>query len=385
MNEAILTRGSRKLGRLPSLDGWRAISICMVLLVHATYMHAFPSAWIDLVNQLIDSVLGVRFFFLISGFLITWLIIREFDKNGKIDLKLFYLRRSLRILPVHFAYLLILCIFSIFTKFEQSDRVWLANITFTTNFMLDRDWHGVPLPSMHLWSLAVEEQFYLIWPPILAMVKSHFAVVFLLVVPLMTAPVARFVSSFDLYNRDWSPLFAPTSFLNYFDAIAIGAGSAILVTAKWGQLYKWMGTRRKRIFWGGALMVILPHVLPLYVFQPHVIVHHKIFKMANVAFGPSLQALGFAVLLVQSIFLPGWGVYRLLNVALLRFVGRLSFSLYIWQQIFCSPPEVYGLAQDTWWTSFPVGLLLSVLAALLSYALLEYPFMNLRARLHSSV
>lgn len=348
-------------------------------------MHGFPAAWINLVNQLNDSNLGVRFFFLISGFLITWLMIREFYKSGKIDLKLFYLRRSLRILPVYFAYLLTLCIFSIFTKFEQSDLVWLANITFTTNFILDRDWHGVPLPSMHLWSLAVEEQFYLIWPPILAMVKSHFAVVLLLVVPLMTAPVARFVSSFDLYNPDWSLLFAPTSFLNYFDGIAIGAGSAIMVAAKWDQLYKLLGTRRKRVFWVAALMVILPHVLRLYVFQPHVFAYYKIFKMANVAFGPSLQALGFALLLVQSVFIPGWGLYKWLNIALLRFVGRLSFSLYIWQQIFCSPPEVYGLAQDTWWTSFPVGLLLSVLAALLSYALLEYPFMNLRARLHSSV
>ena len=99
--------------KLPSLDGWRAVSIALVLLQHSSFAAGFP-AMLDSAlsgfkaNGIEPGSLGVRFFFVISGFLITWLLLQEQAKHGSISLKHFYLRRALRILPVYFFYLFVL-------------------------------------------------------------------------------------------------------------------------------------------------------------------------------------------------------------------------------------------------------------------------------------
>ena len=100
-----------------------------------------------------DGNLGVRFFFIISGFLITWLMILENDRIGRVNLSQFYIRRALRILPVYFAFMLVLACLQYFTPYAQSAAAWAGNLTFTTNFV------GCHWPSAHLWTLAVEEQF----------------------------------------------------------------------------------------------------------------------------------------------------------------------------------------------------------------------------------
>lgn len=367
------SEGHQQLRRLPSLDGWRAVSIGLVLLSHSSLMVSFPDEWKKPFAQLFDGNLGVRFFFLISGFLITWLMIKERQLCGVVDLKLFYCRRALRILPVCFAYLGVVGILSVATPFGQSRAVWLSNITFTTNFMLDRNWHGVPWPSIHLWSLAIEEQFYLIWPLVFGAIRILGTWRFwiqLVVAALVVAPVSRFISIYELYDRTWMWLFSPASFLNYFDSIAYGCVCAFLVATKQEAVCKIV---RDYKVW--VLLVCLAAIL-----IPHVLRHYKAFKMFVVALGPTLQALGFAGLLVQSVFLPGWSFYRALNWPVACYIGTLSFSIYIWQQLFCSSPEIFGLAGDSVLMLFPAGWLFAGLAALLSYHFVERPVMNLRAR-----
>jgi peptidoglycan/LPS O-acetylase OafA/YrhL len=94
--------------RLLSLDGWRAVAIFIVLGNHSTFAAGFPNGLKPFFYWFFDGGLGVRFFFVISGFLITWLMILEKDKNGSVDLRKFYIRRGFRILPVYFAFLGIL-------------------------------------------------------------------------------------------------------------------------------------------------------------------------------------------------------------------------------------------------------------------------------------
>ena len=113
---------------LPSLDGWRALSIALVLLEHASRTMWFPTAFIPFVQH---GGLGVRFFFVISGFLITWLLLKENEFTGSVNLRNFYLRRALRIFPIYFLYLFVL---SSLTSFSQSSYAWVANLTFTTDF-----------------------------------------------------------------------------------------------------------------------------------------------------------------------------------------------------------------------------------------------------------
>src|SRR5664280_3750068 len=151
---------SKALSRLPSLDGWRAFSIAMVLGSHSTFAAGFPKTWHPLFNLAFDGNLGVRCFFLISGFLITWLMIIEADRSGRVNLRHFYARRALRILPVYFGFLLVIALLQWMTPFVLSRHIWLCNLTFTRNFV-EGDF-----TTDHLWSLSVEEQFYLLWPGI---------------------------------------------------------------------------------------------------------------------------------------------------------------------------------------------------------------------------
>src|SRR3954467_5480457 len=92
-----------KWPRLPSLDGWRAVAIALVVLSHFEAARGFPApSWWSLAFQ---GNLGVRMFFVISGLLITYLLLIEADRSGRVSLRAFYMRRALRILPVYFLYL----------------------------------------------------------------------------------------------------------------------------------------------------------------------------------------------------------------------------------------------------------------------------------------
>lgn len=137
-------------GMLPSLDGWRAVSVILVL-----FAHSHPPPELRDIAFFCGSI-GVRFFFVISGFLITWLLLRENNFQGKINLVAFYKRRAFRILPVYYFFLLIYAIAEFQTDSHISAWQWAANLTFTANYS---EAEG---PTGHLWTLGVEEQFYVI-------------------------------------------------------------------------------------------------------------------------------------------------------------------------------------------------------------------------------
>jgi peptidoglycan/LPS O-acetylase OafA/YrhL len=99
--------------------------------------------------------------------------------------------------------------------------------------------------------------------------------------------------------------------------------------------------------------------------------------------GHTLQAAGFAILLLDSVIAPEKSIYQFLNHRLVKHIGVLSYSIYIWQQIFCNP-QLLGLNPQTWWMSFPGWLVPGVLVALLSYYGLEMPFFRLRKRYGST-
>ena len=93
-----------------------------------------------------------------------------------------------------------------------------------------------------------------------------------------------------------------------------------------------------------------------------------------------MEEIGFSLLLAQSIFYPQKGFYRCLNWNWVRHIGVLSYSIYIWQQIFCGTGEtVFGI-KGAWWVTFPVWILMALIAAHASYYLVEQPLLKLRAR-----
>ncbi|MFZ6744279.1 acyltransferase family protein [Undibacterium sp. JH2W] len=148
--------------RFESLDGLRAISIIAVI-----WHHTAPAG----TNAMLASIgaQGVQLFFAISGFLITTLLLRERERNGKIDLKAFYLRRSLRIFPLYYGTLaLYIILVFLLERHTAVGQAFFQNLiyfaTYTSNIFVDLDGRVI---FYFAWSLAAEEQFYLVWPPLL--------------------------------------------------------------------------------------------------------------------------------------------------------------------------------------------------------------------------
>jgi peptidoglycan/LPS O-acetylase OafA/YrhL len=355
------------LHRLPSLDGWRAASILLVLGCHCHYVAGHPplcdSFWYLF---FFDGGLGVRCFFLISGLLITWLMLVEHDTAGGVNLRHFYIRRALRILPVYFTYLGVLFCLHLLTPFNQSRGAWISNLTFTTNFV-EGSW-----PSGHLWSLSVEEQFYLLWPALFVAcgMASKTRVAFrVLALPMLVAPAWRLMTYKQFYPRQLGPAFAHFSFFNYFDCLAVGCVCAFLLRHHRARLEKWLGGLPMVTAATGILLVFFPKLLFLVPLPGRIVM----------AFSFTFQSLGMALLVTQSIIMPQRGFYPVLNWKWVRHLGVLSYSIYIWQQLFCSNPALFGLTA-VWWISFP-GWFVPVLAvAHLSYFALERPLFRLRSR-----
>jgi peptidoglycan/LPS O-acetylase OafA/YrhL len=358
--------GKISTARFPSLDGWRAVSIIMVLGSHCKVTAGFPKSLDRIFYWLFDGDLGVRCFFVISGFLITYLLLQENEKTGSVSLRKFYIRRALRILPVYFAFLLVVFLLQIFTPFHQPLIVWIGNLTFSTDF-LPTTW-----TTGHLWSLAVEEQFYLLWPLLLVWIGLNGngrTVFYILGISLLIAPICRAINHLayaDVLPPVFHPFFPWSSFLNYFDSLAVGCITAIILIRNAPQVSAVLSRSKRKSILSAVALVLIPYILG------------KLFPAAIfiAAISPIFQATGFAILLLQSILSPQ--LFKPLNWPFIRNLGVLSYSIYIWQMIFCSDPQNFGWSQ-VWFMSFPGWLLAALLAATLSYHCLEKPLMRLRA------
>src|SRR5260221_2596508 len=162
MNTAAESTGPLNVPRrIAGLDGLRAISIALVLTGHlAGTKFCYPRAVYEQFGDLAN--LGVRVFFVISGYLITALLLDEHHKTGSISLRQFYLRRTLRIFPAFFAFMAAIVLLNARGLIDLFPGDLLHAASFTMNYHYVRAWW-----VGHLWSLSVEEQFYALWPAVL--------------------------------------------------------------------------------------------------------------------------------------------------------------------------------------------------------------------------
>jgi peptidoglycan/LPS O-acetylase OafA/YrhL len=317
------------MNRIPSLDGFRAISISLVLVGHWAELRYHSDVAGAFAN------LGVRIFFVISGYLITTLLLKEHDKTCTIRLREFYVRRAYRILPASIAFMLL--VFVIF----RNQLCWfhaLAALLYLANFDYGHPWY-----LGHLWSLSVEEQFYFLWPGVLKKWYRHRVAILLGVVAF--APLYRAVCHFlRLHGR------ADETFPAVADVLAIGCLLAIL------QSY----LPRIKTYWAGMMLAPIA-LVPVYVG----VLHYHITAVLLFFLWPVMHG-SIAGLVIHVVQNP----YRILNAKPVAWLGKISYSLYLWQQLF-----MYGQHPKPWYfVAFAVGL------ASASYYLVEQPMLRLRER-----
>ena len=312
--------------RIPSLDGLRAISITLVVMGH--WMSVRYASQVALSY----AILGVRIFFIISGYLITTLLLKEHAKTSTISLRNFYVRRAYRILPAAAAFML--PVFVIYWR----DLRWyhaLAAALYFANFDPLRPWF-----LGHLWSLSVEEQFYFLWPSVLKKWYRHRVGILLAVVAV--APMYR-VLCYALKV----PGGGDETFPAVADNLAIGCLLAIFAA------------RIPRIrSWAGLCMLLPIAVVPMFL----AVTRSRTLLLLFVLW--PLMHVSIAGVLLHVVQTP----YRFLNFAPVVWLGKISYSLYLWQQLFAFGHQ-----------SKPVYFLLLALGlACVSYYLVERPMLRLR-------
>jgi peptidoglycan/LPS O-acetylase OafA/YrhL len=365
--------------RLPSLDGWRALSILLVLGEHEKFVTGFPKNLSPAFQAVFESKMGVRFFFVISGFLISWLLLQEWNTNHNISLRNFYVRRALRILPVYLTFLATLYLLQHFVGYVNNDNSWIACLTFTQNSF------GSGHITAHLWSLSIEEQFYILWPGLLLLLLKQKNVRTLLGITIfliLLAPITRGAREMCLlpeYPAIPPPaaLLAKLAFfasiiasklLCYADSLGFGCLAAILLAYKDQETRAKLTTRPLPVALLGLGLILASRC-------PH------IPDMINIEFRDTAQAVGFSILMLQSILMANTGAYRMLNWKPMVRLGVLSYSIYIWQQLTQMAPSNLGL-NHVWWLG--IWLFPTLAIATLSYYAIERPMTRLRTLFQTS-
>ncbi len=326
---------------IPGLDGLRAISIAFVLAAHLNGTQHFPGI-VNLIPGDLGSF-GVRVFFVISGYLITSILLSELRRTGDISLRRFYFRRTLRLFPASYIYIAVMAVLAGWNWVHPARWDFPFAATYSMNFYDGRGW-----PLGHLWSLAVEEQFYLLWPFTLLMLGPARAGRFLVGV-LATAPLLRLAS----------PYVGPTfNFLIWSDALGTGCLLSIF---------------REELFRHPLYSRVLSSrwffLVPLAALGANAVPFTKIHWL----FCETIMNVTIAVTIDRVMRNPGGAVGRFLNLPAVSFMGVLSYSLYLWQQPFINRHA------GEWYCAFPVNVLFAFGMALASFLLIEAPFLRLRS------
>jgi peptidoglycan/LPS O-acetylase OafA/YrhL len=336
----------------PQLDGFRGLAAILVLSGHVL---EFSTARYRLqVFGESMAQLGVLLFFVLSGFLITGLLYRERANAKGIDMGRFYARRALRLAP---ALLLLLGVCFILVKSNVITDI--PKYEFVVCLLYLRNIYGRSQSLAHLWSLALEEQFYLVWPWFVKFVRRDRLLTFAICATVLISVFRMVGIRLALFSYDGGVFYERPWFR--FDSILIGCCVALALlegratfrhlfvgasdlskTASWCLLFLWTA-------WGESL---------------------------SHTFYITLQMIIAALVLCQLILVPKGGIFALFCSAWLRYCGKISYSLYLWQQLFLVVKDPsWGLVR-----TFPINLLAPFACAMVSYHLVESPALRLKNR-----
>lgn len=351
---------SKATYRIPSLDGLRGLSILMVVFGHAfrNYFHL-----INIAN------LGVRIFFIISAYLIVGILKNNIIK-GTFSLKIFYFKRMMRTFPAFYFY--ILCIYILLRWLDIFDlnQFWRGP-AYLENYHSRSLWKSQQWFVGHSWSLAVEEQFYILVSVLFLLVNKNKITLkianYIFLLLFLASPVLR--SSFFLFDfyPDVMTGSIHRSFETVVDSIAIG-GIMALTPSKIIEKNKFINYFKNKTFILFTLVLGIQFLNSVFVRE---IFGLKIRFIYNL-FGISIINISFAIIMFNSISQYNSSIFKkALNSKILSYIGLLSYSIYLWQQVWLYEWNI-PLALKF------IGIFIS---ALISYYLIEKPSLNFRNKL----
>ena len=305
--------------------------------------------------------LGVSLFFVLSGFLITLLMMREREATGSVSLKRFYARRALRIFPAYYVFLAVVFVWMASRGEPIPAALVLASVFYALNYVQA---FGAfrSTPVSHGWSLGVEEQFYLVWPAMLrAAWRRKIPVPKLIVVAIIL--VCAWRTTLTLAGA--RPGYLYYAFDTRFDSLLIGCGLAICVREGWVQ-------RTARVVSSHALLPVATLVL---LGAAEVIPVELWFLTV----ADSFEGILLAILLVQGLMLHQHALWRWLNWPIVRYLGTISYPLYLYHQLAGSViPDTLPVQ---WSVQVALKFVVAVALAMCSYHLVERPFLRVKERL----
>lgn len=330
----------------PSLNGLRALAVLLVVASHIILFNA--SSY----SMLFIGSVGVNIFFVLSGFLITTLCIKEKVLTKNLSLKNFYIRRALRIFPVAYLYIAVVLALNFILKLNISYLSFVTSALYIVDFSYFRKTH-FDWELGHYWSLSVEEQFYIIFPFLLKYnFKLYLEFILFIVFGL---PLVLLMQSNGIITNH-GVLYAITHLLIKFQAISTGCLFSILCFKGMINFGKWR----------------LP-VTFISIFLLFYVKYDDFYSIQAVFVNLFLSAVtGFII--VSVINRSDDLLFKALNCKLVSTIGILSYSIYIWQELFFTTRDKY------FFNTLPFNLLFIAVVPCLSYYLYEKKFLKLKAR-----
>jgi peptidoglycan/LPS O-acetylase OafA/YrhL len=361
--------GQAKRGRLPQLDGIRAFAVITVLLYH------FGVSWVN------GGLLGVDVFFVLSGFLITTLLCNESTRTGTIALAKFWGRRARRLLPALFVLLIGVALYAHFyAGFVNVSRIRgdaLSTLTYVANwrFIFSNQGYfantGAPSPLLHTWSLAVEEQYYLIWPLVaLVVLRWRGARGLAWVAGIGALASATLMAVMHHAGFSVDRLYYGTD--TRAQALLVGSFLGAMASMRnWHVVSeRWAATRQGRVV-GVALGVAGSGYL---LWAWHTYAGTDSFLYSG---GFLLVALAAGAVITRVVSWPDSLLSRFLSLGALTFIGRISYGLYLyhWPLFLVINNEHTGLSG---FELLVVRFAATFAVAVASYYLLEQPIRTRR-------
>jgi peptidoglycan/LPS O-acetylase OafA/YrhL len=363
----------------PELDGIRGIAILLVLMFHCriifmpqsmaekTYFAFAESLWV-----------GVDLFFVLSGFLITGILLDTYQRKDYF--RSFYIRRILRIFPLYYSVIFLVTIASHVTKFEALQQPSVIAQTsywlYLQNWLTLFNFHPTSILG-HFWSLAIEEQFYLLWPALVLFAARRNAIGKLCISAIVIAFIIRAILVHQIGQNigETQPAYFVT--FSRIDALALGSFAAYLFHERHS-----LESFRPAASWLALISMVVITII---------VITQKGFNGHNsivLYFGLLPLAVFFSSLLMLALTSNKQNKLRIfLRGSWLRFIGKISYGIYIfhWPVIVLLKQSWLSITPVNFWIN-QIGFILlvgacSLMIAWLSYQYFESPFLRLKDRL----